>query len=104
MNRRFALFRLPLAGVVQLAYAPTPIGDCDDNGDNTITCEGGFSDGGTAVGVAMRIFDEAGKVLIEGVMSDQSDFTFTKPDGNFRVEFEAGAGHVIQIDSRDIEE
>ncbi|MCZ6475831.1 MAG: hypothetical protein O6700_05880 [Gammaproteobacteria bacterium] len=104
MNRRFALFLLPLAGVVQLTYAHNPICDCYDNGDNTITCEGGFSDGGTAVGVAMRIFDEAGKVLIEGVMSDQSDFTFTKPDGNFRVEFEAGAGHVIQIDGRDIEE
>ena len=104
MNRRFALFLLPLAGMVQLVYAHNPICDCYDNGDNTITCEGGFSDGGTAVGVAMRIFDEAGKVLIEGVMSDQSDFTFTKPDGNFRVEFEAGAGHVIQIDSRDIEE
>jgi len=104
MNRRFALFLLPLAGMVQLAYAHNPICDCYDNGDNTITCEGGFSDGGTAVGVAMRIFDEAGKVLIEGVMSDQSDFTFTKPDGNFRVEFEAGAGHVIQIDGRDIEE
>jgi len=104
MNRRLALFLLPLTGMVQLANAHNPICDCYDNGDKTITCEGGFSDGGTAVGVAMRIFDEAGKVLIEGVMSDQSDFTFTKPDGNFRVEFEGGAGHVIQIDSRDIEE
>ena len=104
MNRRLALFLLPLTGMVQLANAHNPICDCYDNGDNTITCEGGFSDGGTAVGVAMRIFDEAGKVLIEGVMSDRSDFTFTKPDGNFRVEFEGGAGHVIQIDSRDIEE
>lgn len=104
MNRRFALFLLPLAGMAQLAHAHNPICDCYDNGDNTITCEGGFSDGGTAVGVAMRIFDAAGKVLIEGVMSDQSDFTFTKPDGTFRVEFEGGAGHVIQIDSRDIEE
>lgn len=104
MNRRLALFLLPLTGMVQLANAHNPICDCYDNGDKTITCEGGFSDGGTAVGVAMRIFDEAGKVLIEGVMSDQSDFTFTKPDGNFRVEFEGGTGHVIQIDSRDIEE
>ena len=104
MNRRFACFLLPLAGMVQLADAHTPICDCYDNGDNTITCEGGFSDGGTAVGVPMRIFDGRGKILIEGVMTDQSDFTFAKPDGNFRVEFEGGAGHIIQIEGRDIEE
>ncbi len=104
MNRRFAFLLLPSAAVVQLAYAHTPICDCYDNGDNTVTCEGGFSDGGTAVGVPMRILDGAGKILIEGLMTDQSDFTFTKPDGNFHVEFEGGAGHVIQIDGRDIEE
>ncbi len=104
MNRHFAFLLLPLAAVVQLAHAHTPICDCYDNGDNTITCEGGFSDGGTAVGVPMRILDGAGKVLIEGVMTDQSDFTFAKPDGNFHVEFEGGAGHIIQIDGRDIEE
>ena len=37
-------------------------------------------------------------------MSDRSDFTFAKPDGNFHVEFEGGDGHVVQIDGRDIEE
>ncbi len=104
MNRHFALLLLALAATTQVAYAHTPICDCYDNGDNTITCEGGFSDGGTAVGVPMRILDGVGKVLIEGVMTDQSDFTFTKPDGNFHVEFEGGAGHIIQIDGRDIEE
>ena len=104
MNRHFALLLLALAVATQVASAHTPICDCYDNGDNTITCEGGFSDGGTAVGVPMRILDGAGKILIEGVMTDQSDFTFTKPDGNYHVEFEGGAGHVIQIDGRDIEE
>ena len=104
MNRQSAFFLLPLAAVVQLGYAHSPICDCYDNGDNTITCEGGFSDGGTAVGVSMRVYDGAGKILIEGVMTDQSDFTFTRPDGNFHVEFEGGVGHVIQIDGRDIEE
>ena len=104
MSRQFAFLLLPLAAVVQLTYAHTPICDCYDNGDNTITCEGGFSDGGTAVGVSMRVYDGAGKILIEGVMTDQSDFTFTRPDGNFHVEFEGGVGHVIQIDGRDIEE
>jgi hypothetical protein len=86
------------------AFAHNPICDCYDNGDDTITCEGGFSDGGTAVGVPMRVLDGAGKVLIEGVMSDRSDFTFTKPEVDYRVEFEGGEGHIVQIDGRDIEE
>jgi hypothetical protein len=85
-------------------YAHNAICDCFDNGDETITCEGGFSDGGTAVGVALRVFDQAGKVLIEGVMGKHSDFTFAKPKVDFRVEFDAGQGHVVTIDGRDIEE
>ncbi len=104
MNRQLAFYSLLLSGMSQVALAHTPICDCYDNGDNTITCEGGFSDGGTAAGIPMRIIDGAGKLLIDGAMSEQSDFTFTKPDGNFRVEFEGGDGHIIQIDGRDIEE
>jgi len=102
---RSALVRVAvLAGFAGVASAHTPICDCYDNGDDTITCEGGFSDGGTAVGVPMRILDSAGRILIEGVMSEQSDFTFEKPGVDFRVEFEGGDGHVVQIDGRDIEE
>ena len=104
MNRQLAFCSLLLSGMSQVALAHTPICDCYDNGDNTITCEGGFSDGGTAAGIPMRIIDGTGKLLIDGAMSAQSDFTFTKPDGNFRVEFEGGDGHIIQIDGRDIEE
>ena len=95
---------LLIVGIVLPAYAHNPICDCYDNGDNTITCEGGFTDGGSAAGVPMRIIDGTGKVLIQGLMTDQSDFTFTKPEVNFHVEFEGGVGHIIQIDSRDIEE
>jgi hypothetical protein len=107
MNRRLILAASllgGLAGLAGFASAHNAICDCYDNGDDTITCEGGFSDGGTAVGVPMRVIDESGKVLIEGAMSDQSEFTFMKPDVAFRVEFEGGDGHVVQIDGRDIEE
>jgi len=104
MNRILAGFAIALIGLAELALAHNPICDCFDNGDNTITCEGGFSDGGTAVGVPMRVLDDTGRILIEGVMSDRSDFTFTKPGVGFRVEFEGGDGHVVQIDGRDIEE
>lgn len=104
MSRSILVRVAVLAGIASVAWAHTPICDCYDNGDGTITCEGGFSDGGTAVGVPMRILDGSGRILIEGVMSEHSDFTFDKPDVDFRVEFEGGDGHVVQIDGRDIEE
>ena len=105
MNRPLlALASLPLLALAPAAYAHNAICDCFDNGDDTITCEGGFSDGGKAVGVPMRVLDQAGKVLIDGKMSDKSDFKFAKPKVDFRVEFDAGQGHVVTIDGRDIEE
>jgi hypothetical protein len=95
---------LALAASAAAAYGHNAICDCFDNGDDTITCEGGFSDGAKAVGVALRVLDQAGKVLIDGKMSEQSDFTFARPKVDFRVEFDAGQGHVVAIDGRDIEE
>lgn len=104
MNRRLLPLWIILAALVAPAQGHNAICDCYDNGDNTITCEGGFSDGSRAVGVPLRVVDSAGKILVEGAMSDTSDFTFTKPNVDFRVEFDGGQGHVIRIDGRDIEE
>jgi hypothetical protein len=95
---------LALAAWAAAAYGHNAICDCFDNGDDTITCEGGFSDGAKAVGVALRVVDQAGKVLVDGKMSEQSDYTFARPKVDFRVEFDAGQGHVVAIDGRDIEE
>ena len=95
---------IPLLAFAASAAAHNAICDCFDNGDDTITCEGGFSDGGKAVGVPVRVLDGAGKVLIDGKMTDKSDYTFAKPKVDFRVEFDAGQGHVVTIDGRDIEE
>jgi hypothetical protein len=102
--KRHLLASIPIALLAAEAYGHNAICDCFDNGDDTITCEGGFSDGGKAVGVPVRVLDQAGKVLIDGKMSDQSDYTFAKPKVDFRVEFDAGQGHVVTIDGRDIEE
>jgi len=100
-----ALMAIPPALLVAtVLYAHNAICSCYDNGDDTITCEGGFSDGGKAVGVPLKVYDQAGKVLVQGVMSKDSDFTFKKPKVPFRVEFNAGEGHVVKIDGRDIEE
>ena len=97
----------PLAGLVGLvapAFGHNAICDCFLNDDDTITCEGGFSDGAKATGVPLRVYDRDGKVLTEGVMDEKSEYTFRKPAVDFRVEFDAGEGHVVKIDGRDIEE
>lgn len=96
-----AIVGLSISGAV---LAHSAICSCFDNGDDTITCEGGFSDGGKAEGVPLRVYDQAGKVLVEGKMSKDSDFRFARPKVPFRVEFDAGEGHVVKIDGRDIEE
>jgi hypothetical protein len=104
MNRRtLAGLSVPLALLAAAAYAHNAICDCFDNGDETITCEGGFSDGGKAVGVPIQVLDQAGKVLIEGVMDKTSSFKFARPKVAFRVKFNAGEGHIVTIDGRDIE-
>jgi hypothetical protein len=86
------------------AFAHTPLCACYDNGDGTITCEGGFSDGSSAAGVSMVVEDNSGKVLLKGKMDEDSEFTFDKPTGAYKVFFDAGEGHQIEIDGKEIVE
>ncbi|WP_020587098.1 hypothetical protein [Desulfobacter curvatus] len=90
--------------ITPLCQAHTPLCSCYDNGDGTVTCEGGFSDGSSAAGVQMRVEDGAGKVLIQGKMDDDSEFTFDKPAGDYKVQFYAGEGHEITVDGKEITE
>jgi type 1 fimbria pilin len=82
--------------------AHTPLCSCYDNGDGTVTCEGGFSDGSSAAGVEIRVEDKSGKVLIQSKMDEFSEFIFDKPKDAYKVVFDAGAGHKIEIDGKDI--
>jgi hypothetical protein len=103
-RKALALALAPLAlGIAAIAYGHNAICSCFENDDGSITCEGGFSDGGKAVGVPVQVLDQAGKVLKEGVMDKDSSFRFARPKVPFRVRFNAGEGHVITIDGRDIE-
>jgi hypothetical protein len=90
------VFALLLLGASQ-AFAHTPLCSCWDNGDGTVTCEGGFSDGSSAAGVGISILDAAEAVLESGKMSETSEFTFKKPAGEYSVKFDAGEGHRIVI-------
>ena len=90
---------MPLA-----AMAHTPLCSCYDNGDGTVLCEGGFSDGSSAAGVELIVVDANGKALINGKMSEDSEFEFNKPEGDYKVQFNAGPGHLVEISSEDITE
>ncbi|WP_319468625.1 hypothetical protein [uncultured Pseudodesulfovibrio sp.] len=86
------------------AFAHSPLMSCFDNGDNTVTCEGGFSDGSSAAGVKMYVKNADGKNLIDGKMNEDSEFTFDKPAGSYGVVFDAGEGHTVEINGADIVE
>ncbi len=84
------------------AFAHSPLMSCFDNGDNTVTCEGGFSDGSSAAGVKMHIKDGDGKSIKEIKMNEDSECTFDKPAGTYIVIFDAGEGHTVELNGADI--
>jgi hypothetical protein len=87
-----------------LCHAHTPLCACSDNGDGTVTCEGGFSDGSSASGVELRVETNGGRVLIKGEMSEDSEYTFDKPAQSYKVVFDAGEGHLVEVFGKEISE
>lgn len=102
MKKLMVLAMLALTMVA--AHAHTPLMSCFDNGDETITCEGGFSDGSSASGVKMYVVSKSGKVLASGKMNEDSEFTYKKPEGNYKVVFDAGEGHKVEVKGSEIAE
>jgi len=84
-------------------FAHTAIMSCFDNGDGTITCEGGFSDGSSASGVKFRV-EQDGKTIVSTKMNEDSEVTFNKPNGAYSAVFDAGEGHAVYIKGTDITE
>lgn len=91
-----------LAVSMSNAQAHTPLFDCFDNGDDTITCEGGFSDGASSEGIVVKVVDAQGKVLEQGKMDSGNSVDFKRPEGEFSVVFEAGDSHSISVYGDDI--
>ncbi len=84
------------------AVAHTPFCWCSDRGDGTVLCEGGFLDGSSAVGVKIQVVDANGKILVDGKMNEESEFTFKKPSGEYTVIFDAGFEHTVIVPSSEI--
>ncbi|NVD05607.1 hypothetical protein FCU94_01610 [Vibrio sp. JPW-9-11-11] len=86
------------------ALAHTPLFSCYDFGDNTILCEGGFSDGSSASGVEVLVVDGANQALIKSEINQEGEIEFAKPAGDYKVQFNAGPGHSIEVDGKNIVE
>lgn len=87
-----------------LSFAHSAIFDCYDNGDSTISCQGGYSDGSSATGVKIQVLDASGKVLESGMLDANSECTMKKPAGGYTVSFVGGDGHSLAIDGKNIVE
>ncbi len=89
--------------VVSSLFSHSALMSCFDNGDNTVTCEGGFSDGSSASGVEFYVLKDNKKVY-KTKMNENSEASFTKPKGEYTAVFNAGEGHQIKIDGSNITE
>ena len=90
-----------------IAQAHKPLFSVDDNEDGTVSLEGGFSTGASAVGVKIYVVEdkkysgkeetfEGKRILFKGKLDDDSCLTFIKPDvSKYLIYFDAGPGHIV---------
>ncbi|PTX10582.1 hypothetical protein DBL07_02195 [Achromobacter mucicolens] len=108
MNAVFAnRFRAALLGALltasATALAHNPMAECKAEGQEQIQCTGGFSDGSGAAGVTMDVISYDEQILVPGKLDLDSKMSFKRPNGEFYVLFDAGPGHVVEIDHVDIQ-
>ena len=103
-NRRLMTAGLVvLLGVSHQALAHNPMCECKEIEGAQIRCTGGFSDGSGAPGVTLDVIGYDETILVPGKLGADSTLTFKKPDAEFYVLFDAGPGHIVEIDQADIE-
>ena len=103
MRKTIVILTILLLASTSAAFAHTALMSCFDEGDGTITCEGGFSDGSSASGVGFKV-EQNGKTILETKMNEYSEVNFVKPNGDYQAVFDAGEGHQVYVDGKDIAE
>lgn len=99
MKKLLVLLTL-LAGItltVAQALAHSALLNCFDNADGTFTCQGGYSDGSSATGIRIVVMDMSGTMLQEARLNADSEVVLPYPNGDFRVLFDGGSGHSVEI-------
>lgn len=97
---KFLMIALCLA-LAPSAFAHTALMSCFDEGDGTITCEGGFSDGSSASGVNFYV-EQDGQRIHSLTFDELNSVNFKKPEGEYKAVFDAGDGHRIQLNGSEI--
>lgn len=82
--------------------AHSPLLMCYDEGDGTILCEAGWSDGSSAAGSPVYVRDASGKNLARGVVCPAGFIEFERPKGEFTVFFDGGEGHTLELLSSEV--
>ena len=95
------LFILAVAALLGAQASPaaahSALLNCFDNADGTFTCQGGYSDGSSATGIRIVVWDSSGVVLQEARLDSNSEVTLNRPQGDFSVLFDGGAGHSVEV-------
>jgi len=102
MIRPLALSAALLALSAPMALAHYPFCNCALQGGQ-ITCNGGFSDGTSAEGVKLDVISYDEDVLVPASFDASSKVSFPKPDGEFYILFDAGPGHIVEVDWQDVD-
>lgn len=106
INDKARLAGRTLVGLALLAggaaWAHNPVVECRQVSADTIVCRGGFSDGSLAPGVKLDVVGYDDKVLMAGKLGKDSTLSFKKPKGEFFVLFDAGPGHIVEVDHAEI--
>jgi hypothetical protein len=89
-------------GLSGTALAHNPMCECKEIENEQIRCTGGFSDGSGAPGVTLDVIGYDESILVPGKLGPDSTLTFKRPASEFYVLFDAGPGHVVEIDQADI--
>lgn len=103
VSRVLATGFMALMGLSTQALAHNPMCECTAIEGEQIRCTGGFSDGSGAPGVTLDVIGYDETILVPGKLGPDSTLTFKRPDSEFYVLFDAGPGHIVEIDQADIE-
>jgi hypothetical protein len=85
------------------ASAHPPFCICKMIDATTVRCEGGFADGTGVPGVKLDVIRYDESIVLETKFGADSTVTFKRPDGEFYILFDAGAGNSFDVDYKDIE-
>jgi hypothetical protein len=86
------LLALALAAPAQ-AWSRDSTYACDEDEDRGVLCRGLRPDGSPTSGVPVAVVDGGGELLASGRMDHNGEYSFARPEGDFRVTFRPDEDH-----------